>query len=107
MNYSLKYERFTIYTIIYLFFFIYCTFTKNKDAVTALLRRARELNLPPLPASLGNRVNFWNILDGLARALTPFEIPLSVDYPLPPYSYQRGVGNDVIAHEQHVNSTCT
>ena len=25
----------------------------------------------------------------------------------PPYSVQRDADNDVIAHEQHVNSTCT
>lgn len=49
------------------------SFVKNKDAVTALLRRSRELDLPPLPASLGNRANFWNILDGIERVLTPFE----------------------------------
>ena len=84
MNYSLKIERFTIYAIICLIFFIYFTFIKNKDAVTALLRRARELDFPPLPASLGTRVNFCNILDGLARVLTPFEMPLSVDYSSPP-----------------------
>ena len=52
----------------------YCrSFTKNKDTVTALLRRSRKLDLPALPASLGNCVNFWNILDGLVRVLTPFE----------------------------------
>ena len=27
--------------------------------------------------------------------------------PPPPYSVQRNADNDVIAHEQHVNSTCT
>ena len=56
--------------------FIFCRcrkYVKNKDAVTALLRRGRELDLPPLPASLGNRANFWKILDGLVRVLTPFE----------------------------------
>ena len=52
----------------------YCrSFIKNKDAVTTPFRRARELDLPPLPAALGNRANFWNILDGLVRVLTPFE----------------------------------
>ena len=25
----------------------------------------------------------------------------------PPYSYQRDADNDVLAHEHHVNSTCT
>ena len=60
--------------------FIFCrcrSFVKNKDAVTALLRRGRELDLPPLPASLENHANFWKILDGLVRVLTPFELQVS------------------------------
>ena len=62
------------YLFKYFMLLTYCrSFTKNKDAVTALLHRARELDLPPLPASLGNRANFWNILDGLVKVLTPFE----------------------------------
>jgi hypothetical protein len=56
--------------------FIFCR-CRSLHAVTALLRRGRELDLPPLPASLGNRANFWKILDGLIRVLTPFELQVS------------------------------
>lgn len=61
-----------------LVFFLLLTYSRpfvmNKNALTAILRRlCCELDLKPLPASLGNRANFWNILDGLERVLTPFE----------------------------------
>ena len=54
--------------------FLCCrSFLKNKAALAVFLRRSRELGLPPLPASLGSRNNFWSILEGLVKVLTPFE----------------------------------
>ena len=48
-------------------------FCKNKAALAIFLCRFRELSRPLLPASLGTRSNFWNILEGLVKVLTPFE----------------------------------
>ena len=47
--------------------------SKNKAALAVFQRRSCDLGLPPLPVSLGSRNNFWSILDGLIRVLSPFE----------------------------------
>ncbi|CAB3990053.1 ---NA--- [Paramuricea clavata] len=49
------------------------SFVKNKAALAIFLRQFCEFSLPLLPASLGTRSNFWNILEGLVKVLTPFE----------------------------------